>query len=405
LARYTLIVLTVINLLNYLDRWIIAAVAPRIQEALGLSNTQLGAVMSAFMLGYFITSPFFGWASDKYSRKFLVAGGVFVWCFATMGSGWATTFGALIAMRVFVGFGEASYAAASPTILTDLYPTEKRNTVVSWFQAAVPIGAALGFLAGGYLEAHYGWRWAFYIAGVPGLITVAALLFVREPQRGAAETRDELARYSAHAQHSIIKRTLREFIGNPIYRNAVFGYTAYSFTLGGFASWCPKYAVAVRGMELSRANYLIGIITVVAGVGGTLVGGAWASRLLARFGKTGPVKLMVGSSLLATPFAFSAFFTPTPTGFFAALAVTQFVLFMGHSPVNVVIVEAVPFYIRATALALTTFIIHILGDLISPPLVGYIADIKNLQTGILVLPAALIVCTWFWWRTHQAIRA
>jgi MFS transporter, Spinster family, sphingosine-1-phosphate transporter len=202
---------------------------------------------------------------------------------------------------------------------------------------------------------------------------------------------------------SLIGRTLREFATNSVYRNAVFGYTAYTFTLGGFATWCPKYAAAVRGMELSKANYMLGIITVVAGVGGTLAGGTLATRLLLKNGKRGPVWLMVMSSFLATPFAFAAFFSPTVMGFSVCLAIAQFALFMGHSPVNVVIVEAVPFYIRATALALTTFVIHILGDLISPPLVGKIADLKDLETGVLILPAALILCTWFWWLTYRAV--
>jgi sugar phosphate permease len=269
------------------------------------------------------------------------------------------------------------------------------------FQAAVPIGAAIGFILGGYLEKHHGWRNAFFVASLPGLFAVIGLLMMKEPKRGAQDPIEHRKKID-HSQ-SIIKTTIKEFWSNKTYHNAVFGYTAFTFCLGGFASWCPKYSVAVKGMELAKANFYIGLMTVGAGVGGTLLGGFLAGRLRRLKGNKGPSALMVISSVLAIPFTFACFLASGNFGFFVCLGISQFLLFVSHSPVNVIIVESIPFFIRGTALALTTFVIHILGDLISPPLIGWIADNWSLQAGMMVLPTSLFFVVYFWGQTFRQI--
>jgi len=182
-----LVILTGLNLCNYLDRYILPAVLGPIERDLKLSDSQFGAIATIFMVGYFITAPVFGYLGDRFSRRWLIALGVVVWCAGTMLSGTAHSLAALVCFRILVGVGEASYGTLSPGWIADLYPPERRNNALSVFYVAIPVGSALGYIVGGALAAAYGWRIAFMVAGLPGLILTAALLFQREPERGAGE--------------------------------------------------------------------------------------------------------------------------------------------------------------------------------------------------------------------------
>ncbi|HEY0255461.1 MAG TPA: MFS transporter, partial [Kofleriaceae bacterium] len=167
--------LTGLNLLNYIDRYVVAAVLKRIQEpaevgGLGLVNWQAGLLFTAFLGGYFVTSPFFGARADKGKRTGLIAFGVIVWSVATFATGLTHSFPTMIIARIFVGVGEASYATLAPTIIDDITPPEKKSSTLAIFYLAIPVGSALGYLLGGAMEAQWGWRSAFMIAGGPGVL-------------------------------------------------------------------------------------------------------------------------------------------------------------------------------------------------------------------------------------------
>src|SRR3954451_20507772 len=184
-AGYTLAVLTRINLFNYQDRWIIAALVESLRKSeLHLKDTQLGVIGSGFIIVYTLVSPVFGTLGDRRARPPLIALGVMIWSIATTLGGFARGFTSLFIARSTVGVGEAAYGTIAPALLADTFPLEKRGRVLSVFFAAIPIGSAAGYILGGLVDQHYGWRAAFWIAGAPGLLLALLVLIVKDPPRG-----------------------------------------------------------------------------------------------------------------------------------------------------------------------------------------------------------------------------
>src|SRR5450432_2640327 len=184
---WILFILTGLNLFNYLDRFVLSAVLTPLQKDLDINDGQAGRLVTAFMIGYFVTSPVFGWLGDRWSRKWLIAAGIFVWSVGTILTGFAATFAMMIGFRVLVGLGEASYATISPSLISDSSAPAKRNNALTIFYVASPVGAALGTIIGGIVAAKWGWRHAFIWAGAPGLLLALVLLPFAERQRGQSE--------------------------------------------------------------------------------------------------------------------------------------------------------------------------------------------------------------------------
>src|SRR5512144_784152 len=186
-ARAALSVLTGLNVLNYADRYVGAAMLPLILSSLGLSDAEGGFLQSAFILSYSLCSPLAGWLGDRWARLRLAAGGVLVWSVATIASGLAPTYATLLLARTVIGVGEASYAIVTPSLLSDFYPPERRARVFAVFYAAIPVGTALGYALGGTIGSAFGWRTAFFFAGIPGALLALTLLGLTEPERGASD--------------------------------------------------------------------------------------------------------------------------------------------------------------------------------------------------------------------------
>src|SRR3984957_1046658 len=217
---WILFILTGLNLFNYLDRFVLSSVLTPLQKDLGINDDQGGRLVTAFMIGYFLTSPVFGWLGDRWSRKWLIAAGIFVWSVGTVLTVFATTFAMLIAFRVLVGLGEASYATISPSLISDNYGPAKRNNALTVFYVAIPVGAALGTIIGGLIAVKWGWRHAFIWAGVPGLFLALVMLPFAEPKRGQTEGR------TAQVAKRPSIRDIVNLIRIPDYVLVVLGYTA-----------------------------------------------------------------------------------------------------------------------------------------------------------------------------------
>lgn len=360
--------LTGLNLLNYLDRYIIAAVGPTMQKDLGLDETQLGFVLTAFMLGYFVTSPVFGMLGDRGPRRGLIAVGVALWSLATAVSGLARGFYTMVVARIAVGVGEASYATLAPTIIDDITEPETKNRWLAVFYMAIPVGSALGFVLGGLIGTYWGWRAAFFVAGLPGIALAGLVLLMREPVR-------KTQRPSAHGAPL---EGVRELWSIPLYRGAVLGYIAYTFALGAFAVWAPSYLNRVLGMELARANGILGPVLAGAGLVGTALGG-WLGDRAARSEDSetrtrGYLRVCAWVAAIAAPPALFSLIAPTPVLFFIAFGVCCVLLFTATAPINAALLQSVPESRRASAMAISIFSIHLFGDLPSPPLVGKLAD-------------------------------
>jgi MFS family permease len=387
---WILCILTGLNLFNYLDRYVLSAVLPPLQKDLGINDGQAGRLVTAFMIGYFLTSPIFGWLGDRCSRKWLIATGIFVWSVGTVLTGFAATFAMMIAFRVLVGLGEASYATISPSLISDSFVPAKRNNALTIFYVAIPVGAALGTIIGGVVAAHWGWRHAFIWAGVPGLFLALVMLPFAEVKRGQAEG-GAAKTAKVPSFHDVLS-----LLRIPEYLLVVLGYTAYTFALGAFGVWGPTFLHRAHGVAVESAGQFFGAVLVVAGLVGTLVGGfaatSWQKRNPAGYAWT------LGLSVLAAiPLAFGAFLVTSTFWSMTCLAGAMFFLFLSTGPVNTLILESAPVNLRASAMALSIFAIHLFGDMWSPEIVGRLADsLGSLQKAVLILPFALIVSSALW---------
>jgi MFS family permease len=387
--------LTAVNLICYLDRYIIAAAAPRIQSEFMLNNAQTGTFMSMFMIGYILTSPIFGYYGDRKSRPILMAVGVLLWSLATLWSGLANNFFTLLVARALVGVGEASFATLSPPFIRDSLKDESKiNRVLGFFYTSIPIGAALGYIWGGWMADQGHWRWAFYLGAVPGFLLTYSVWVMAEPSHRARQT-----------SHLPFSQTLKELLGNRDYRLAVGGYIAQTFALGGFSAWAPKYGEHVLNVSLTESSLKIGASTLASGLIGTLVGAKWGNLFIKNpESSTGLsasrayCKFCAWTSVIATPLGYWAFRSTEFNEFVLALFLVQTAIFAALAPANTAILQAVPSRMAATAFAVSIFAIHAFGDVISPPLAGLLADQMPMPDAMLLLVAAVAVSAvvWFW---------
>jgi len=382
-ARYGLAILTIINLLNYLDRYIVAALFPSIERDLHVDHAQAGLLGSVFIVVYMIFAPVAGVLGDRYARRLVLAAGVFLWSLATTGGGFAPTFVALLAARAIVGIGEAGYGTVAPGLIADLFKRTERSRMLAYFYVAIPVGSACGYTLGGWFVQHHTWRHAFWIAGLPGLAVALLALVVPEPPRGATD--------EGPAPEKVpFTVGLRRLGRNSVYWTAVAGLTLMTFSIGGLANWMPSFLELERGMKPADAGLYFGAITAAAGLTGTLVGG-WLGDVFDRRSTTGGMNLSGWGLLLAVPFMAIVARVPNQLVIFAAIAAAQFLIFLNNGPLNAAIVSAVPADVRSFAVGLSVLAYHALGDAISPPIIGWIADRSSLGTAILLnaLPVAL----------------
>jgi MFS family permease len=384
-ATRALVVLTAMNLLNYVDRYVPSAVKDLFKEDLGLTDAETSLPLTAFVVVYMLASPIFGALADKVPRRVVIAAGVALWSLATGMAAFATGFWTFLAARALVGVGEAAYATISPALLADFYPESRRNRALTAFYVAIPLGAALGFVLGGWLGAAFGWRTAFMAVGFPGLIAAAAVLMVPEPERGAFDDPAQKALPSPTWAEAIA--TLRR---TRPYVYAVCGYVLVTFASGALADWMPAYLSRLRGLDLAEAGSLVGTATVVGGLGGTIAGGAGAEWLQRR-GVRSPYLLLSGvTMLLASLVATAALLATTTAAITAAMIGAQLLLWCYNGPINTVLINSVPSTMRARAFSLSILAIHLFGDAISPPIVGLIADVSgSLALGMALVPVAL----------------
>jgi predicted MFS family arabinose efflux permease len=390
-ANKMLLVLTLINLFNFLDRYVLSAVLEPIKAELHIKNDgDMGRMATAFMLGYFLTSPIFGYLGDRLSRKKLMAIGVIGWSLGTCLTGIAQGFSFMIFCRVMVGLGEASFGAIGPAVISDAFEAKKRNKAITIFSLAVPLGAALGFALGGLIAAQLGWRNAFFITGIPGFLLAALLFFVPEPERGQSEE-------GPVSTEKITVKRLWSLFSNREYLFVNLGYIFYTFAMGAFSFWGPAFLNRVHGLDVADASLFLGPTLVVGGILGTLIGGYFANKWREK-SPSGYARLLLISVLCAVPFSFISFLTENTLLSMVFIALSLIFLFQSTGPINTVIVESVAPNVRASAMAICIFMIHAFGDLWSPELVGRVSDEfgGNLRIGMLILPGAFLLAGLFW---------
>ncbi|HUD57435.1 MAG TPA: MFS transporter [Terracidiphilus sp.] len=381
----TFLLLLCLNLLNYIDRYILPGEVSLIQREFHSTDQQMGALTTALFLCYMFTAPLTGWLGDRFRRKPLIIAGAVLWSVATLGTAWVHDYWTLYLRHALVGVGEATFGIFAPAVLADFYPERDRNRVLSIFYIAIPVGAALGYLAGGQMGPLWGWRAPFFICAIPGLFVAALYWFIGcEPVRGASD----------HRKATRKRATFWDLFTNPAYLAATFGLAMLTFAMGGISAWVPEFLRRSAGLSVGHASQLVGASTVLDGIAGTLIGGMIAQRWL-RTNHRALYLLSFWSVALTLPFGLLLFFGPAKWAI-PALFAAEFFLFLNTGPLNTAIVNSVGAEIRATAVGWNLFIIHSFGDTFSPQIIGAISDRTNLSIGLgstlifLVLSCAIL---------------
>jgi MFS transporter, Spinster family, sphingosine-1-phosphate transporter len=416
-ARLALTLLVFINLFNYIDRQVFAAVEKQISEDLfGAAPTEsvgarMGLLQTAFLVSYMLLAPVFGFLADRMSRWHLIAIGVILWTVASGASGlpWnslgvsmAAAYWLLFLTRCFVGVGEAAYGPVAPAMIADLFPVSKRGKVMAWFYLAIPVGGALGYALGGQVKQHMGpanWHWAFYLVVPPGLLLGLWCLFMRDPPRGQSDSGGPVEGTMNRVSVWASLRVLRI----PSYMYNTLGMTMMTFAIGGLAFWMPRYFEQheVQGFAGVDAGTAFGGITALAGLIATLSGGLLGDALRPRF--PGSYFLVSGVALiLGFPMVLGFLVTPFPYAWGFVFAAV-FCLFFNTGPSNTILANVTHPSVRASAFALNILIIHLFGDAVSPFLIGWIGDEfsttpgqLNLAAGFAVVSALMLVGGLFW---------
>src|SRR5213596_3450270 len=388
-AHTALLLLLGINLFNYIDRQILAALEPDIRASFFASNdvnamTKTGLLGDAFFVTYMLSAPILGLLADRFSRWIIVGSAVILWSLASGGSGLAPTFGILFATRICVGIGEGGYGPAAPTILADLFPIETRGRIMAVFYTAIPVGSALGYVIGGLVGAHLGWRWAFYLVAPPGLLLGLLCFWQRDP-RVAADHLVQKARRSI-SDYLKLFRT-RSYLINCI------AMTLMTFVVGGLGFWVPAY-LRYQNQSPAVGMTIFGVITVVAGLISTLLGGVVADKLRSRF--AGSYFLVSGiGMLIACPFFVATLYIPFPAAWIS-MFVAIFFLFLNTGPSNTALANVSLPAVRSTAFAANIFVIHALGDVQAFWLLGYIGGHTNMHVAFLFVSGIILVSGLAW---------
>ena len=428
-ASAALGLLILINLFNYIDRYVLAAVVTDIDRSffsspgrtgVGVADFLIkfeqlfgftpkaaleGSLSTAFMVMYMVAAPIFGRLAERRSRWVLIGVGVSLWSLASGASGLAPTFLALLLTRCLVGIGEAAYGPVAPALISDLYPLKVRGQVLSWFYMAIPVGTALGYVLGeqvargglgisgnAALASSEAWRWAFYVVMPPGLVLGICCLFMREPPIGQADLTVSPVRREIHwKDYLILAKT-------PSYVLCTLGMAAMTFAMGGIGFWMPYYLEHRPGVHGSPTT-VFGMILVVTGLLATLLGGIVGDQLRNRF--SGSYFLVSGTAMLVGfPLAWAVLQSSFPW-IWVYLALTCFCLFFNTGPTNTILANVSHPSMRATAYAVNIFFIHAFGDVISPLVIGLIKDRYSLDAAFRIVALMCLVSGLLWlWGTR-----
>ena len=397
-ARFAFTVLLIINVLNYADRYVLSAVLPKIHSDLGLTTLEEGLLGSSFLLVYALaTLPLGVWA-DRSVRKNIVSFCVGVWSIATVLAGLTRSFFQLFAVRSVLGIGEAGYAPSSLSLLGDYFHKEQRGRILSYWSMGTLLGAAIGFTLGGLIADAFGWRWAFYMVGIPGLVCAFLAWRMTEPVRGAfdeEQSPDAEISGTASALHGGIGKdfsgTVRRLGKIRTYWILVAGLVFSFFTIGGTSFWLPMYIVDSFHLKLGIAGLLSGVVLVTSGLVGTVVGG-WLADLFQRRIPQGRLLVATLGLLLGAPLVLLALLLHTLWPFIVVFILAGITLNFCTGPLNAVIQDVIAPEMRATAIGLSLLLAHLLGDAAAPSAIGALAIYVPLGRALIITaPTSLFI--------------
>jgi MFS family permease len=366
-SRYALGVLFAINFLNFFDRQMIGVLSEPIRREWNLSDTALGGAGTAFILLYALAGVPLGRLADRSSRPRMLAAGVVAWSLLTAATGAAWSYASLLACRLGVGVGEASCAPAASSLIGDLFPAQKRARAMSIFMLGLPLGLASSFAVGGAVAHTLGWRWAFYLAAVPGLVCALAVLRIQDPGRGATEAFAIGDRRREGSPYRLVLAT-------PTVVWIILSGALHNFSMYAFSSFLAPYLMRYHGLGIRPAGFM-GMAVSLAGILGLLVGGL-AGDALAKRRADGRLLVAAISAGTASPLMWWAL--QQPQGHVVAFALVAALGYASmqayYSVVYSALHDVIEPALRGTAMALYFFAMYVLGGALGPLLTGAVSD-------------------------------
>lgn len=381
-------VLFLLNLFNYIDRQVLYAVFPLLQTDLNLSDGQLGLLAGVFMVVYICYAPITGFLADRFSRPKLISVSALVWSIATMASGAAKNFSHLLTARGLIGVGEGGFTTIAQPFLAEHYPKEKHASVLALFGLALPLGSALGYMLGGLIGHAWGWRMAFMALSVPGVFLALLAWFLPDKVRAEQTEHPTLSQYV-------------QLVKNKPFLYVCLVQTVITFLMGGFSAWMPTYLFRYLNLNVAQAGAWFGGLVIVCGAIGTFAGGVWARRRL----KTSPRAYYEVMFWALVGCIVPAWVGLWATHVYTALACFGLVivcLFLPTGAIAAALVATTPAPVRTMAFAVNIFMIHLLGDALSPLLIGALSNTWHLKAAFLVCTLIIIPGLFFCVRASRA---
>ena len=368
-TRYVLGLLTAVYVVNYVDRNLLAILLQSIKEDLQLSDSELGLLSgTAFGIFYATLGVPIARLADLFSRKWVIVGSLTLWSAMTALCGSAVGFASLLVCRIGVGIGEAGGSPPSHSIISDLYSDEKRGTALGIFSLGVPIGILVGLMAGGWLDEELGWRAAFWVVGLPGLLLSLLVTFtLREPNRGTTEA-------STVSEPIYSARDIVVYLWRlPSFRHTSIASALYAFVGYSVVNWAPSFLMRSYGMESGPIGTALSLIIGIGGGIGVYLGGSLSDRW-ALSDPRGRVYLPALAMLVSVPFSLLTYWVDTATASLALLALPSLLGLMYQGPAFAVTQTLATPLMRSTAAALLLFVINIIGLACGPALTGFLSD-------------------------------
>jgi MFS family permease len=371
-AWFVFLALFVAHLLDSLDRWLLYAILRPVSHELGLTNTQAGGLATVLLLGFALWSPFVGYLADRLRRPRLLALGIALWSLATVGTGLARSYQEIQLARLLVGIGGATFGVIALTMLMDLFPRGARARILSAYYLAMPIGAALGLSLGPVIERAADWHTAFLIAGAPGVVLALFTLALPDPVRGTSEGVEE-HRLVLHERIGPSRADYMDLMVNSSYTYSVFGLAFSMFAIAGLVFWLPTLLMVVHDIPLAHVGVWLSLTAPAAMILGMAIGG-WLADSYSRINPRA-LFLVPGLAMLGSiPFLVLAIFGRSQIAIFAGVFGAIALMFTIAGPCHAIIASVVMPNMRAVACAVALAASHLLGDIWSPALMGWVAD-------------------------------
>ena len=366
---YALAVLFAINTLNFFDRQILGAVGEPIRKEFALDDASLGLLGTAFTLLYAFVGIPLGISADRIGRKGILSVGVFAWSLLTAASGLAQNFWQIFALRLGVGVGEASCAPAATSLIGDLFPANWRAKALAIFMLGLPVGVALSFAVSGTIAKEYGWRAAFLVAGIPGIVCTIAVLFIREPDRGATETHNIGGRTRDGAAYMNVLKS-------PTMRWIIISGAVHNFNMYAIGAFITPFLMRYHGLDIQQANLVSMLVYGVMGAPGLLIGGFIGDAVMK---KRANGRMLVGAVaiMLSIPTIYFALSVPKggTTLFLILMGTACALMYFYYSTVYSTIQDVTEPASRGTAMAVYFLAMYVLGASLGPYGTGLLSDL------------------------------